>query len=123
MPPDSMKSVHIFDANCQRSVVAWEHPPILAAEVMATLSRQKGCRASTVHLRNRPGAFTLVELLVVIAIIAILATLLLPVLTKAKTQAVHTQCLNNEREQMVALSMYAGENQDHLPEGMDGSWC
>jgi prepilin-type N-terminal cleavage/methylation domain-containing protein len=71
----------------------------------------------------RQRGFTLIELLVVIAIIAILAALLLPALTKAKIQAIKTQDLNNEKEQMVALQMYAGENKDFLPDGANGAWA
>ncbi|MGO8698020.1 MAG: prepilin-type N-terminal cleavage/methylation domain-containing protein [Limisphaerales bacterium] len=73
------------------------------------------------HKEN--GAFTLIELLVVIAIIAILAGILLPALAKAKIQAVKTQCLNNEKEQLTALTMYAGENKDFLPDGTNGYWA
>lgn len=70
-----------------------------------------------------PGAFTLIELLVVIAIIAILAALLLPALTKAKLQAVHIQDSNNQRQQLIALTMYAGDNKDFLPDGSTGNWA
>ena len=66
--------------------------------------------------RRRPGAFTLIELLVVIAIIAILAALLLPAMAKAKDQAIRVHCKSNERQQILALTMYAHENKDFLPD-------
>jgi prepilin-type N-terminal cleavage/methylation domain-containing protein/prepilin-type processing-associated H-X9-DG protein len=71
----------------------------------------------------RAYAFTLIELLVVIAIIAILAAMLLPALAKAKQSAIHVECMNNEKQQLVALTMYAGENRDFLPDGTNGNWA
>jgi prepilin-type N-terminal cleavage/methylation domain-containing protein len=64
---------------------------------------------------NPRRAFTLVELLVVIGIIAVLAALLMPMLSKAKNQAGKAVDLNNFRQIMLAVSIYASGNGEVLP--------
>jgi prepilin-type N-terminal cleavage/methylation domain-containing protein len=75
------------------------------------------CRRGRSHSRRsqRQRGFTLVELLVVIGIIALLISVLLPALNKARAASRTTACLSNLRQMGAAFNIYLSENKDHLP--------
>ena len=71
--------------------------------------------------RHGLKGFTLIELLVVVAIIAILAAILLPALHRAKENAKRVACMNNVKQLITAVHLYAGDFNNYLPYGGRGT--
>ena len=73
--------------------------------------------------------FTLIELLVVIAIIAILAAMLLPALSAARERARTSNCVSNQKQMALAMTMYCNDNNGRLPHAnaaefaVSGGWA
>src|SRR5208282_2277996 len=87
---------------------------------------KSGCASNSLKTPRHACAFTLIELLVVIAVIAILAALLLPVLSSARERAKEIQCKNNVRQLTLASWIYATDSGSHAaynhPTDPDGLW-
>jgi prepilin-type N-terminal cleavage/methylation domain-containing protein len=83
---------------------------------MEQIPKAIGRRNITLHYERKSG-FTLIELLVVIAIIALLLSILMPALTKAKNQAMRVICKSQQHQAGLGIVMYASENNSKLSIG------
>ena len=126
--PSSTLSIKL--ENTQRPSTEIPRPMASARAINGCWRFEVGCwmfgaaprRTGLSHRRPaRQLAFTLIELLVVIAIIAILAALLLPALAGAKERAKRAGCVSNARQFLLAIHMYANDNDQKLPSGASDS--
>jgi prepilin-type N-terminal cleavage/methylation domain-containing protein/prepilin-type processing-associated H-X9-DG protein len=93
--------------------------PGMSAEGTAPAARRPEHAPARQCPRRSPHGFTLVELLVVIGIIAVLISLLMPALQRAREAAKTVQCLSNLRQVGILMLQYANEDQGVVPEGND----
>jgi len=96
----------------------------LAVCATSLRARARKCvQVSRGRWRKSPAGFTLIELLVVIAIIAILASLLLAAIGKAKQKAQGITCMSNLKQLSLAWLMYAHDSNDRIPYAVSGNFA
>jgi len=116
--PSQAHSSHVEKANAYQSVYQLTARATQISTACNKTSMKRFPLRTTVRSREAVDGFTLIELLVVIAIIAILASLLLPVLASTKEKAKRINCVSNLRQMGLASHIYALDNQDRLFNGI-----